>query len=249
MPPTDGNNPPAPGTPDPSSVVAEVPFTSPQPQGGQYRILVTNELDPTDNMAQIAAAAAGPPGDDFQGTARKAAKLSISAAQVEQFDDLQGLIGSLVPDDTMKNHDPAITEAADSGRVDEENRNVQVRAFLYAASREADNDFHLILGRDPNLSSSSFMTMEVSGLPLDGSDSFDALNAVRDAFKGHFGTDLPGFGYNFYQPPIPVDIGGSLFFDATHAHGGATPGPRDAKPVTIWEVHPVTTLTFEPDGA
>jgi hypothetical protein len=247
MPPTDGANPPAPGQPDPSVVIAAVPFTSPQPQGGQYRILVTNELDPTDKMDKIAAAAAGPPGDDFRGTARKTAKLSIAAAAVEHFDDLQNIIDSLVSDDQMAQQ--GIPEGADSGRVDEENRNIQVRAFLYAASRETDNDFHLILGRDPSLKSESFMTMEVSGLPPDGSDSFDTLKTVRDAFKNNFGDDnLPGFSYNFFDPPIPVDIGGSLFFDTTHAHGGPTPGPRDAKPVTIWEVHPVTTLTFEPNG-
>ncbi|HEY0511618.1 MAG TPA: hypothetical protein VGH73_06925 [Thermoanaerobaculia bacterium] len=226
-------------------VIAAVPFTSPQPQGGQYQILITNEMDPTDKMDKIIAlAAAGPPGDNFQGTARRAAKLSISAAQVEHFDDLQGLIASLVADADMEAL--GIPTSADSGRVEQEDRNVEVRAFLYAASRESDNDFHLILGPDPSLGSSSFMTMEVSGLPPDGSGSLDTLSTVRDTFKGQFDGNLPGFGYNFFKPPIPVDIGGSLFFDATHASGGPTPGPRDAKPVTIWEVHPVTTLTFEP---
>jgi hypothetical protein len=45
---------------------------------------------------------------------------------------------------------------------------------------------------------------------------------------------------------MPVEIGGSLFWDATHAGGGPTPGPQEFKPQTLWEVHPVTILTFEP---
>ncbi len=246
--PIDGVKPPSPGSPDPGSVIATIAFTSPQPLGGQYQILVTNELDPTDKMQKVTAFAVAAPGDDFRGTARKAAKLSISGASVEQFEDLQGLIDSLVSDDDMRGRKPPIDTGAGSGRVGEEERNVLVRAFLYAASMETDNDFHLILGRDPSLGSSSFMTMEVSGLP-DGGDSLAVLSAVRDVFKGQFTDNLPGLGYNFFRPPIPVAIGGSLFFDATHAGGGPTPGPRDAKPVTIWEVHPVTSLTFEPNGA
>jgi hypothetical protein len=43
------------------------------------------------------------------------------------------------------------------------------------------------------------------------------------------------------------EIEGSLFFDITHATGGH-PGPQDLRPhiPTIWEVHPVTNIVFEP---
>lgn len=88
------------------------------------------------------------------------------------------------------------------------------------------------------------MTMEVSGLPPAGSPAFGALNAARTAYKNFFGAaNLPGAGYHFYQPPIPVQIDGSLFFDATHSTGQA-PGPPSLKSrmPTIWEVHPVTNI-------
>jgi hypothetical protein len=38
-----------------------------------------------------------------------------------------------------------------------------------------------------------------------------------------------------------------LFFDITHATGGH-PGPDDLRPhiPTIWEIHPITKIAFEP---
>ena len=74
-------------------------------------------------------------------------------------------------------------------------------------------------------------------------NDFTDLNAARSAFKKFFGAKLPGAGYDFYDPPIPVNIEGSLFFDMTHATG-ARPGPQSLKsrmPV-IWEVHPLTSI-------
>jgi hypothetical protein len=72
------------------------------------------------------------------------------------------------------------------------------------------------------------MTMEVSGLPPAEADSFDTLKAARDAYKEFFGSDLPGTSYDFYDPPVPVEIGGSLFFDMSHA-SGSRPGPQSLR--------------------
>jgi hypothetical protein len=221
--------------------------------GIQYRIIETNEMDEYEKGAasadDFAAAAAAPAGDNFKGTARKAAKLSISTAKTEKFTDLKNLIKSLTPDDEMRDHDPKIGTGATSGRVEEEERNVRVNAFIYAASREDDNDFHLIIGRDPDKTPEMYMTMELSGLPPKTSASFKKLNAARDSYKKFFnenlGGNLPGLKYSFYDPPIAVTIEGSLFFDMSHAKGSA-PGPKSLKSrmPTIWEVHPITKITF-----
>ena len=146
----------------------------------------------------------------------------------------------------MVNHHPSITTSANSNRVNEEKRNVKVSAFLYAASRENDNDFHLIVGRDPNETAKMFMTMEISGLPPAGSQFFAQLKSARDAYKNFFGNNLPGLGYDFYNPPISITIEGSLFFDMSHATG-SRPGPSALKPFmpVVWEVHPVTRIDFE----
>ena len=53
---------------------------------------------------------------------------------------------SLPSDQFMRSYNPPITEDADSDRVQEEKRNVSVTAFLYATKKEADNDYHMILG-------------------------------------------------------------------------------------------------------
>jgi hypothetical protein len=255
-----------PGLPAPKSVVAEMTLTPPpagataaaaraSPARTAYRILRTNQLDAYDKplpqgaVTAEALAALAPAGDQFRGTARKAAKLSIADAAVEALDDVKQLIDSLPSEEAMKNHEPPITTAATSKRVEEEQRNVRVRGFLYAASRESDNDFHLIVGRDRR-SAAMYMTMEVSGLPPANSTFRATLEQARDAYKAFFENQengLPGLTYDFYDPPIPVEIEGSLFFDLSHVSGGR-PGPpdlRDDMP-TIWEVHPVTKIVFEP---
>jgi hypothetical protein len=161
------------GRPSASSLIAEDVLTpvrtgmaaAAEGVGQTYRILITTQTDPYDEPVSLAAAAtfaAG--GDNFAGTDRKAAKLSISKAKTESFTDLKDLIATLVSDAKMINHRPPIKKDASQGRLEEEDRTVRVRAFLYAASRENDNDFHLIVGRSPK-SSPMYMTMEISGLP------------------------------------------------------------------------------------
>jgi hypothetical protein len=191
-----------------------------------------------------AAKKTAPTGDNYVGTDRKAAKLSKATAAIENFADLRDLINSLAQESVMVKL--KIKRDATSGRVQQEKRNVKVQAFLYASSKEADNDFHMIIGRDPSLTPEMYMTMEMSGLPPKNNAAFDFadLNAARNAFKNFFGAaHLPQAHYDFYHPPIPVQIEGSLFWDATHSTG-QRPGPQSLKsrmPV-IWEVHPVTSI-------
>lgn len=218
----------------------------------QYTFIHTNEVDEygSDEAAPSlsAATAALPPGDDFTGTSRKAAKITIADAKTEQFKDVKALIKSLTDEAVMKAHKPKIKTGATSDRVAEEKRNIHVTAFMYAVSREDDNDFHLIIGRNPKSSPEMYMTMELSGLPPADSPAFAKLKAARDAFKKFFsdhGEKLPGAGYVFPDPPVPVKINGSLFFDMTHA-SGSRPGPKSLKsrmPV-IWEVHPITKMVI-----
>ena len=249
------------GMPALDSIIAVRPLTPPAAPGAPvapaaptsaYRIITTNEVDAyeagaTPHEILAGPAAPAPAGDNFGGTARKAAKLAIANAPTEKFTDLKTLIKSLTADSAMIAHVPKIKTTATSDRVKEEKRNVSVKVFLYAASREADNDFHLILGRDPKATPEMYMTMELSGLPPASSASFAKLTAARDAFKAFFGTNLPATTYDFYDPPVPVDVEGSLFFDMTHATG-QHPGPKSLKSriPTIWEVHPITKITFKP---
>jgi hypothetical protein len=145
----------------------------------------------------------------------------------------------------MVHHTPVIDTSRTSGRVAEEQRNIQLDGFLYAASREADNDFHLIVGRAPAATPEMYMTMEISGLPPSDSPAYAQIKGARDSFSAFFGAHLPHMTYDFYQPPIPVVIVGSIFFDMSHATG-QRPGPPSLKSrmPTIWEIHPVTSITL-----
>jgi len=89
--------------------------------------------------------------------------------------------------------------------------------------------------------------MEISGLPphTNKFPAFDKIKEARDAFKDFFGGNLPGTSYDFYDPPRPVTIEGSLYFDMSHATG-PHPGPQSLKSrmPTVWEVHPITSITI-----
>ncbi len=248
------------GLPDASSVVRTTALRPQRTLGvsaaslrsaGGYTILRTTQTDEYEAdlveaaVAEFGTAEGTPSGDDFRGTARRAAKTSIAEADTEDFDDLAKLIATLPDHESMEELD--IPTTASSARVDEEQRNVRVTAFLYAASRENDNDYHLIIGRDRQSVPPLYMTVEVSGLPPTTSTAYARLANTRRDYKAFFGSDLPGTSYDFYDPPIPVEIEGSLFWDASHAHG-SRPGPaslRDDMPV-VWEVHPVSRIRFEP---
>lgn len=251
-----------PGMPDPNTVLAKIVLQpiapkrmgAPPPKGTPqrvYTILRTNQVDEYETPpASDAAVLAAPKtmkaaGNTFKGTDRKAAKLSVSKKKVKKMTDLKDVIDGLPSESSML--DQHISKDKKSGRVPDEDRNVRVTAWLYAASREGDNDFHLIIGRDPSLANQMYMTMEVSGLPTKTAPSYKAIKKARDAYTTFFKDNLPGTGYDFPDPPVKLEIGGSLFFDVTHATGGR-PGPKTLRPhmPVIWEVHPVTFLEFEP---
>jgi hypothetical protein len=183
-------------------------------------------------------------GDVFIGHDRKSAKLSLGTGDPEPVTSVAEVLATLRPDDDMRNYSPPITKDPDSPRVAEEQRNVTVDGYLYAAKKESnDNDFHLILGGDPDAGGGPFMNAEVSGLPTGGPFQ-DRLTAARQQFKALInltGVQLPGTGqYERYDPPIPVRVSGTLFYDIDHAPGAV--GPQYAKPDTAWEIHPIASI-------
>ena len=258
-----------PGLPNPKSIVSVFQFGVSAEAGAgaedavpKYRIIRTNEVDAYEKKPTKAAVAEEAfaeakkkkaPGEQFGGTSRRAAKLSIADAKTEKFTDVADLIDTLPDHATMKKK--KIPTDAKSNRVPEEKRNVRVDCWLYAASVENDNDYHLILGRDPDGGGDPvYMTMELSGLPPANMKSHAALKAAREAFKKYFAkfynNDLPGTSYDFYDPPIKAQIDGSLFWDASHSTG-SRPGPQSLRPdmPVIWEVHPISKMKLFPPPA
>ena len=188
--------------------------------------------------------------DNYRGIERKATELSIGNGSVEYFNDVSDLISSLPAQSTMMMRYPPTSFRANPGRVAEEQRNVRLRGFLYAASLVDNTDYRLIIGRDPDAKQPLYLIAVVSGLPPSSNESFARLNDAREAFKKYFEknfiTGLPGKSYSFYAPPISVEIDGSLFFNIAHLPEDQKPGPQSLKSQipTIWEINPITKITF-----
>jgi hypothetical protein len=178
-------------------------------------------------------------GDNFVGVWRAKAKLSIGTGAVEPYPTLESLIAALPPESDTKSG-PATTD-----RSPTEQRNVRVKAFVYAAKREVSNDIKLIIGPDRATSTKGYMFAVVSGLPAPASPGFATLQSVRDSLKSLFGENPPGNSYDSYDPPIPVEVEGSLFLNTAHAPGTVGPRGLNRDIRTRWEIRPITHLIAE----
>lgn len=179
----------------------------------------------------------------FRGTDRKGPKTSIAPGSIKGFSDVAALASTLPADTAMRNHTPALTTST-STRAVEEQRNVRVKAWIYAIKYEGDNDWHVILGTKPTASTKTFFNAEVSGLPGSSVTAFATLRAARQGLADVLANDLPSADtYRLYDHPLPVTVEGSLFFDVDHAAGVV--GPTGMRPKTAWEIHPVTKVQLQ----
>lgn len=184
---------------------------------------------------------AGPHGDGvtFLGTSRGVAKSSIADAAVEEM-TLVRLLNQFEPDDEMVHRHPPIPEGPDADRVAEERRNVAVEAYLHFAKKEADNDYHVIIGTSENPARGRRMNVEISGLPRSDSPHHRALKDARAAFEGVYGP-VGRSHYTQYEPRR-VRVTGSLLFNTDHQ--GGTVGPKGHQCDSAWEIHPVTRIEY-----
>lgn len=179
----------------------------------------------------------------FDGKYRKEAKTSIYSGTLKRYSTLTRFLNTLQNDYFMaEEHDPEITTA--SLRVTEEKRYVRIaRTYLYAYSKQADEDYHLIFGTTSDPATARYFNAEISGVPEDQStSSYTKLLAVWDDFAEHIGGEKCGSGYIFFSEPQRVELSGCLFFDKEHYNENI--GPARARPLSAWEIHPITKLKF-----
>ena len=177
-------------------------------------------------------------GTNYVGTARKAAKLSISGGTLSFYSDVCHFLTSLPGDQTMRSLPIPISTTATSGRVSLENFNARFKAYILAVSSASDNDYHVIISDSPN-AKNCLLNVEVLGLPATTDATYNTLLVVRTALGQCL--QLPTSGYWFFDPGVAATIQGSGFFDVSH--GSGTIGPLGLKPYTAWELHPVTSLS------
>lgn len=134
-------------------------------------------------------------------------------------------------------------------RVEEEQSNVKVRGWLRAikyefadGSSEGDNDFHLIVSNYKTQNAKQrFLNVEISGLPKTSGADKTVIRNTREQIADILGdVNIPKGKYYKPASPIRVEIEGSLYFDGSH-HPGQV-GPVGMRPVTVWEIHPVTSI-------
>jgi hypothetical protein len=210
------------------------------------RVTQTNQVE-TPEAAQPTAtpsnAVSPSSGDIFAGTDRRSPKTSVATGGLKSFASVAALRSSFPTDSHMNSL--GITRAPDSERTPEEQYNVSVEGYIYAAIKESDNDFHLIVGDKDCAAGDCFINVEVSGLPQDPADaSYPTLSAVRKKFLAYFKQHQPSRSYKKFNPPIAVTLAGSVFFDVDHPAGAV--GPAGLKPNSAWEIHPLTDIIFEP---
>lgn len=175
---------------------------------------------------------------NFSGVARAAAKISFASAATRNYVSFSTLRNSLALDNTMRN----LGLNSSSNRVSQENKNVRLtNRYLYAIKRESDGDMHIIMG---DASSANLLNCEASGYPSSSAASYAAIKAVRDAIFTRFGTDFCSrSSYMIFSPALSVsEIGGSMFYDIDHSAG--TIGPAGYRPITSWEIHPMSAIGF-----
>lgn len=214
--------------------------------GKDYKLL--HPVFPPDAEEIERRAFAAPPkcskwaGEDvFAGCKRRIAKVNAVSQEyypLRHYSSIEGLRNTLVSDADMQELE--IPSDPLSDRVSFENRNVSVDALLYAFSKEDDQDYHLILQDEGCKSDGCRMNVEVSAL-MPSCKGQCALSVPRAAFEQQIsGGAQPQSSYTVFDPPVPVHVEGSLFFDVDHK--GGTVGPMGHRSSSSWEIHPVTAI-------
>ena len=184
--------------------------------------------------------------DSYLGLDRAEAKLSIPPSEKIVFPTTTELRASLIHDTIMRSHKVGLK--TNSPRTTPEVQNVSVTtAYLFAISREADNDLHLIIGnKNAHGAPIKLLNCEISGLPNADAPSYATLKSVRDYIIGFLGSDFtvkPGPGYIVFTSGLKLTIEGPLFYDI--GHGPGIIGPKSFRSPTAWEIHPVSCIAFD----
>jgi hypothetical protein len=202
--------------------------------------------EPGPKYFAVGAKAGGGAPDVFRGSYRERAKTSFTNVRTEAVTDIDSILATLPSDAAMKQQYPELARKATranpnvSPRATIERRNVRVRAWLYWTTKEADQDYHVILGNTPDLTAATtMMNSEVSGLPQSNPTQV-TLTArrkdIRDILANHNNQN------GLFDPPVPVIISGSLLWDGEHPYPN-TVGPEDLPaPPKAWEIHPIRKI-------
>lgn len=217
-------------------------------KGNQFEFMVAGDNDVAEDFEEDGD---NRPCDNtvFDGRTRVKVKTTAARSEVGIGVNARQLFEGLI---NARQHE-SLTFPENSREVIEQ-RNVEFkRVYIYAFSRQSDEDYHLVLGTGPTVASSFFFNAEISGPPPEA-NSFgrqSILKARRD-FEAWFrigGQCRTGYRNNDWRrTPVPVLIRGSLFYDSEHGGAAHRLGPQSWDGIKIssaWEIHPITQIIFE----
>jgi hypothetical protein len=184
----------------------------------------------------------------FSGSYRHTTKTSFvrdSNSELLPFNEFPSIINYLesLPADSIfikKYPDVRRKSSNDMKRTIEENINVEIDScWIFDINHESDKDYHIIVGNSADVSTATFLNVEVTGLPPDSTIDTEQMKQVRTILLKMF-PNLKANGYTEIMPPVKVRIKGSAIFDGDHTAG--TIGHKSQKPKTVWEIHPVYSI-------
>jgi hypothetical protein len=134
-------------------------------------------------------------------------------------------------------------------RLKGEQRNVRVNCWIHAirydsVSDPTERDIQILIGSSSDLSRSRLMIIEIPRARANGPDD-PRFERARAEVARLIPAPAAFTGYHKTVARAAV-VEGSLFFDGIHTPGSpSAPGPEWAKPATVWEIHPVTSISIE----
>jgi hypothetical protein len=188
----------------------------------------------------------------FRGSDRRDAKLSFNKKNQKDPESLKHLVARLMKsDEAMHTHVPKISLACNSLRLPEEMENVFLEhVYVYVILREADGDYHLIVGNGTDSTSDMLMGVEISALPETTSPYYNKLKQVRDKFeRKHKTCSRLNLWEKRKKNALPeISVKGTLFYDMGHSRDKGKKqnysGDKTIKTGTYWEIHPATYIKF-----
>jgi hypothetical protein len=175
--------------------------------------------------------------EQFRGMYRGAARTSISQSDFERFDGIDSLLKTLPSDEFMRARVSKYIP-----RTHEEDRNVILSCYLHAVKKQISGDYSIVIGDAPGRMPWKSMMCRIPSIPTRENPTMLFLKSVRTKLEsGLFSqVNLETKAYVHFQPPRPITITGSLYYNGIHEPG--TVGPRNLKSETAWEIGPIILL-------
>lgn len=130
---------------------------------------------------------------------------------------------------------------------------IKLTCWFHLVATESDGDYHVQVSND-SVDGNNCVVVEVPN-PDPEYVSSDTIRtqaaAVREWIRAKLLRDAskePSKSGNVMSHPPKVVITGQLFYDDAHV-GDLPRGKRNMKAVTLWEIHPVTAISFAPRSA